>query len=183
MRTEQQFNEVWFDECIKRFTPRIQTQLKNLPFPEDLYGEVESAFIYGSVSTGKTIRAAFMMLQEMKNCYLRSESHSVYFVSFPELFAEIKETFNNMEKRESEVLKRYLNVNLLVIDDFLSCRPTEWVMDTLYYLINHRYEYMKKTIITSNYSLQELEKRMNDQRITSRINAMCIIEEKKRTWK
>jgi DNA replication protein DnaC len=48
----------------------------------------------------------------------------------------------------------------------------------LYHLINHRYEYMKKTIITSNYTLEELEQRLNDQRITSRINRMCKIEEK-----
>jgi DNA replication protein DnaC len=119
----------------------------------------------------------------MKYYYLHGLSYLTLFVSFPELLAEIRDTYDNTEKRESEVMKKYLDANLLVLDDFLSTRPTDWVIDILYYLINHRFEYLKKTIITCNMSLEELEKRMGDQRITSRINLMCEIEEKKINWK
>jgi DNA replication protein DnaC len=94
------------------------------------------------------------------------------------MLAEIKDTYNNKGKTESEVMKKYLDVPFLVIDDFLTTRPTDWVMDVLYYLINHRYEYLLTTVITSNYTLEELEELLNDQRITSRIDRMCEVVEK-----
>ncbi len=183
MRTEENFNNVWMLECIKRLPPRIQSDLRHFPMPEDLlYGQAKSTFIYGEVATGKTIRAAFMLVQEMKYNYLNNLNNTNIFVSFTDLLSEIRETYDNTEKRESDVMRKYLNTDLLVIDDFMSTRPTEWVTDIIYHLMNHRYEYLKKTIITSNFSLTEIEKRIGDQRITSRINLMCEIEEKK-SWK
>jgi DNA replication protein DnaC len=185
MRTEEKWDNQFRKKCLSKFTPRIAFDLENIETPDDLSkGETQSTFIYGDIESGKTIRAAFMMLQEMKHLYVTGDEsnkyESILFVSFPDLFAEIRETFDNPKKHEAVVMEKYLNAHLLVIDDFLTIRPTEWVMEILYRLINHRYEYMKKTIITSNLSLEELEKKLNDQRITSRINRMCVLEYKKR---
>lgn len=186
MRTEEKWNNQFRKKCLAKFTPRIARDLEMIDVPSDLQtGECQSTFIYGDIESGKTIRASFMMLQEMKYLYLQGDisgkAESIIFVSFPDLFAEIRETFDNPKKHESEVMEKYLNAYLLVLDDFLTIRPTEWVMEILYRLINHRYEYMKKTIITSNLSLEELEIKLNDQRITSRINRMCVLEFKKRS--
>jgi len=185
MRTEDKWNDQFRKKSLAKFTPRIAFDLERIDPPKDIQNtEIQSTFIYGDIESGKTIRAAFMMLQEMRNLYLAGDdsgkSESIIFVSFPDLFAEIRETFENPKKHEAEVMDKYLNAHLLVIDDFLTVRPTEWVMEILYRLINHRYEFMRKTIITSNLSLEELEIKLNDQRITSRINRMCVLEYKKR---
>ena len=177
MRTEQRWDETFQHNYIKEtFPPRIVMDLENLNL-QFLPQETKSTFIYGKIQTGKTIRAAILMVQQAKFCYLNETERGKHvFVSFPEMLAEIRETFNNPKKPEHEIMGKYLDADLLTVDDFLTSRPTEWVMDILYWLINHRYEHLLKTIITSNISLDEIEKRMNDQRITSRINRMCEIE-------
>jgi len=178
MRTQERWDETFQYNYIKEtFPPRIVQDLENLNL-KFLPQETKSTFIYGKIQTGKTIRAACLMVQQAKYCYLNEVERGKHiFVSFPEMLAEIRETFNNPKKPEHEVMGKYLNAELLTIDDFLTSRPTEWVLDILYWLINHRYEHLLKTLITSNIDLEEIEKRMSDQRITSRINRMCVIEE------
>jgi DNA replication protein DnaC len=85
------------------------------------------------------------------------------------MLAKIKNTFGNGESTEA-VMEVYLNAHLLVLDDFVTVRPTDWVIETLYHLINYRYEHMKKTVITCNFSLEKLEEMLQEQRITSRIS-------------
>jgi len=187
MRTSQRWNTQYKEKYLRKFPPRIAQDLRTLPIPDDLRGnEAKSTFIYGEIQSGKTIRAAFMIMQELKHLYLTYGDPSLFdkilFVSFSDLLAELKETFECEDKKQSDVMRKYLDAHLLVIDDFLTTRPTDWVTDVLYHLINHRYEYMKKTIITSNYTLEELEKRLQDQRITSRINRMCKIEVKTKAY-
>jgi DNA replication protein DnaC len=181
MRTVIKWEEIFQTTAIKTlFPPRIVSDLCHIPFPKFKNEEIESTFIFGAVKSGKTIRAAHLTLQELRYLYLKClpAPDGVIFVSYPELFAEIKETYNNSNKTEKKVLKKYMECYLLVLDDFLSSKPTDWVMDILYRLINYRYEYMKLTIITSNLSLSEIEEKLGDQRITSRIDRMCKIEEK-----
>jgi DNA replication protein DnaC len=69
-------------------------------------------------------------------------------------------------------------VDLLILDDLGVDKPSDWVLNVLYNIINYRYENLKKTIITSNFSLDEIAEAFNDNRITRRIERMCIIEEK-----
>jgi len=179
MRTVEFWKEHYRENYIRATFPlRIAKDLLTLKLKELPNDEIESTFIFGQVQSGKTIRAAQMMVQERKRIYLNNLPDQSMFISFPELFSEIRETYNNPSKTEKQVLDKYLTVDFLIIDDFLTARPTEWVMEILYRLINYRYENLKKTIITSNLSLQEIENVLQDQRITSRINRMCIIEEK-----
>lgn len=45
---------------------------------------------------------------------------------------------------------------LLVLDDLGREKPSEWVLDRLYTLIGRRYNELKPTIVTSNYTLDQL---------------------------
>jgi DNA replication protein DnaC len=181
MRTEESWNTQWKLKMIRsKFTPRLANDLLKLPMPifDDF---IDSTFIFGEIQSGKTVRAAQMMLMELQAIYLGDETAEVgscIFVSFPDLLAEIRATYGKNDKSEKEVMDKYMNAHLLLLDDFMTTRPSDWVIDILYHLINHRYEYMKKTIITSNLSLEDLEEKLGDQRITSRINRMCAIEHK-----
>ena len=54
-------------------------------------------------------------------------------------------------------------------------KPTDWVCEIIFRLINNRYEKMLTTIITSNFDLNQISDRLND-RIASRIAEMCIVK-------
>ena len=184
MRTEKIWKDKILPKLIKQFTPRIQQDLEYIPWPDKMDEKVESQFIYGNTETGKTIYAVFLCLQENRNLYLAGDTSgkSFIFISFPELFSEIKATFNNKELSEIEVIEKYKKVDLLVLDDFGVKTASDWFIEILYIIINYRYEYLLRTIITCNESLEEISNKLGDERITSRIERMGKIR-KKKTWK
>ncbi len=61
--------------------------------------------------------------------------------------------------------------DLLVLDDFGRERPTEWVMETFFVIINDRYNEMKPIIYTTNFNAKQLSKNV-DKAVLSRIDEM-----------
>lgn len=178
MRTEESWNH-WEDKKLKTyFPPRIVKELKEYNYIPIKESKIESLFIYGNVETGKTLYVASLLVSQVKYDFLNSKETNAVFVSFPDMLADIKSSYYFKDKNEITVLEKYLKSEILVIDDFLTNRPTDWVIDILYFIINTRYENMLITCITSNNSLEELEELLQDQRITRRINRMCKIIEK-----
>lgn len=178
MRTEKKWEEIKW-RYLDKFPKRLQHDLQK--YDKAKVEPVEdSVFIYGEVQTGKTVMAAQMMMQELKIVYLKAipDCHNkILFVSFPDMLMEIKGTYSSPENT-NEIIHKYMDAYLLILDDFVTTRPTDWVVEIIYHLINYRYENMKKTIITSNFSLSKLEEILQDQRITSRINRSYKIIEK-----
>ena len=68
-------------------------------------------------------------------------------------------------------------MDVLVIDDFGVQRDSPWEQETLYNLIDARYEAEKFTIITSNNNPEKSLKELSEGRILSRIREMCRILE------
>lgn len=178
MRNEKTWEKKVKQKYISKLSLRIQEDLKKIKPPKNLPKELVSTFIFGKTHTGKTLRSVFMLLKAQKSYYLAGKETSCIFVSLPNLLEQIKATFHNSSYSDSEILDYYRDIDLLVLDDLGTDCTTNWFYQVLYSLINYRYEYMKKTIITSNLSLEELASLFGDDRITSRIERMCIIEEK-----
>jgi DNA replication protein DnaC len=187
MRTVEEWTNKIYPQRIKRLTPRIQRDLQKISFPENLPETIESTFIFGKVGSGKTLRAIFLMLEEEKRQWLSMEmvaglymgiEEACVFISVPELLNEIKSGFDSAGRTERDIINFYSSVYFLVLDDLGVEKVSDWVLQTLYLIINRRYEHMKKTIITSNCTLEELATRLNDDRIPSRIERMCKLEEK-----
>lgn len=61
---------------------------------------------------------------------------------------------------------------LLALDDLGAERVTEWVAEQLFVVFNWRYEHMLPTLVTSNYTLDELEARIGG-RTVDRLREMC----------
>jgi DNA replication protein DnaC len=133
-----------------------------------------SLFLHGPAGTGKTHLAVALLREHLK------EFESIFpgrFVEVPELLMEIRDTFREKaEHSEMELLDRYSCCELLVLDDLGAEKPSEWVTQTLYLLINRRYTGEKRTIVTSNLSLPQLSERLGD-RIVSRLAGMCEVVE------
>ena len=74
------------------------------------------------------------------------------FYDFRELLKEIQSSFNPVvQATEWQILDPVLQSEVLLLDDLGAERPTEWVRDTFAYIINHRYNQKRTTIITSNF--------------------------------
>ena len=172
MRTEKRWNEKIREQLLPDFTPRLKRDMEIIPTPDNL-PELGSYFVHGDVHTGKTVWAAFMMLEAEKQNYLRGTNDTILFFKTSEILNDIKRCYDNPDRDEAGFMDQLTSAEFLVLDDFGSERPTDWVLGLLYLLIDRRYENMKTTIFTSNHSLEDIAKKFGDDRITSRIERMC----------
>lgn len=161
---------------LAKFTPRLQEEIVKYPVEEGT--TVESLFIYGPCGSGKTILAAAMLFEKLRQDYFTNNEITVRFCTVETTFDTLRKEIN--QTPDTSFFDDLMNCDLLVLDDLGTDKPTDWVLTTLYRLINHRYEYKKDTIITSNKSLKELAELFGDDRITSRIERMCKIVKKKK---
>ena len=102
------------------------------------------------------------------------------FCEFGSLLKEIQGSYNPISKSsELKVLAPVYETDVLVLDELGATIPTDWVRDTMYQIINKRYNDRKLTILTTNYSdardsdrEQTLEDRIGT-RLRSRLYEMC----------
>lgn len=179
MRNKETWDKKVLPKLLTHFTPRIQKVITkigtgNPPIP------IKSTYIYGPAGTGKTILAVQIVLSHLYDLYLNEKDLLFDFITIPELLFEIKETYNGKSQwTEKEILDGYSSVPVLILDDFGVERSTDWSFQILYMIINRRYENDLITIITSNWSTEELVDKLNeDDRIPSRIVEMCILHER-----
>lgn len=137
-----------------------------------------SQYYFGPVSTGKTIQAAQVYFEQHKQAYMDNRSFSAEFVVVPELLLKIRDCFkSDAEVTERELVDHYSMVDLLVLDELGVDKCSPWVLQTLYLIINRRYEEQKQTIITSNLSLDKLIDWFGDERIPRRIQQTYYIKQ------
>lgn len=127
--------------------------------------------ILNAYGTGKTY-----LMQCMANAFSYRKIPAIY-VTEERLFADIKATYNKgSEDSEDEVLQRYYNVPILMIDDIFTAQYKEWAEGKLFSIIDERQKNNKVTIMTSNYSLGRIRERLplNGGKIGSRIDGRSI---------
>ena len=177
----RRWNENNLKQELAKLPPRIRRDIEHIPFPE--IDVVKGSYLCGKVGSGKTIHAVFLMLTDLRNGYVRGRnvgSYEAIFISVPELLFEFKRMYSNHNETEDgltedDLVKKYSGVGLLVLDDFGVEKTTDWSFQLLYLIINRRYENMKKTIFTSNFTLEQLAEKLGDDRLPSRIQQMCEI--------
>lgn len=149
--------------------------------------ERNGLFISGTKGTGKTHLAAAIANQLIQG------GTPVICMTMIDLLAKIKATFDRGGgASEADILRIYKDVSLLIIDDMGTEQPTDWGLSKIYTIINSRYEAYMPTIITTNYSGEELIHRMtppNDDGYTAaktidRLQEMCGgIEMSWKSWR
>lgn len=70
-------------------------------------------------------------------------------------------------------LRRFRELDLLMVDDLGAAKSTEFVEEATYRLVNGRYEDMRPSIFTSNLAPGELREAVGD-RIASRLVETCV---------
>lgn len=124
-----------------------------------------SLLLLGPTGVGKT-HQAFGALRAAVTSELPLRWHAM---TSADLYASLRPR----QGHDSEaVLKMYRDAELLLIDDLGAAKPSEFVEEITYRLINGRYEACRATIFTSNLSVDSLKNTLGD-RIASRLAEMC----------
>jgi DNA replication protein DnaC len=112
------------------------------------------------------------------------------FWDFHELIREIKNSYDPETKTsELQVLEPVVAADLLLLDDLGAWKMTDWMNDTLFYILNSRYMAKRATLITTNYQDAAREKALAadplrrkeflveriGQRLRSRLMEMCLV--------
>lgn len=129
----------------------------------------KSFYLFGVVGVGKTYAAyAFARYIGIEN---------VRVVNVPDLLRNIRADINRAGGDKVRLEDTIEDFNRYVVfDDIGAEKSSDWVSETLYCLINRRYEEDLPTVFTSNCSVGELSHRIGD-RIASRIAEMCEVVE------
>ena len=128
------------------------------------------AYVQGPPGTGKTHLAAAIAN------HLIAQGKPVICMTMIDLLERIKRTYSTTGGSESDVLKIYKTVPLLVIDDIGKEPPTEWAISTVYNIINGRYEAYLPTIVTTNYDTEALIDRMTPRESHDSMTARATID-------
>lgn len=168
MNTPSRYQNAKWEDVPKPIQQAFEAVLKG----------AKGIYLHGGVGTGKThicYAIAKHYNDEKTWRYLRHWN-------VVDLMHEIRADFDRSpydKRRVDQELTSHEERELrrvLILDDIGAERATDFVAETLYRIINHRYVNQSPTIFTSNCSLQELADKIGE-RSTSRIAEMCDIYE------
>ena len=129
---------------LKNAKTRVQ-QFVDL-FPNNPEGK--GLLLMGGCGVGKTHLAVAALLEIVNS----GKPGRVLFSNFQDLIQEIQASFDSDQvPSKSELLRPLLEADVLVLDELGSQKPTTFVQDILYYVINTRYNSELTTIFTTNY--------------------------------
>lgn len=120
--------------------------------PLPLHDSHDGWYVFGNPGTGKTHRACQHALWELER------GRRVLFTTTLDMVSRIKSTYGTSESTEAEI-SRYLKPDLVVLDDLGKEKPSEWIVEQMYRIIDGRYNRCKKTLVTSNYTRPQLVER------------------------
>ena len=139
----------------------------------------------GDNGVGKT-HLAVAVLRELSE----SKGARGQFWDFHELIREIKSSYDpETRTTELQVLEPVVEMDVLLLDDLGAWKMTDWMNDTLFYILNSRYMAKRPTIITTNYQDVTREEAIAadalrrreflveriGQRLRSRLMEMCLV--------
>ena len=124
-------------------------------------------YLCGGVGTGKTHLAVAVM-----NELIRRKRVPSLFVTVPELLDNLRGAYNDPGRDLDEWMDAVKNADFLVLDDLGAEKPTDWVRERIFVLVNHRYREQLPTVFTSNIGPKDLAAQLGE-RTASRIIAMC----------
>jgi DNA replication protein DnaC len=140
------------------------------------YPKVKKGLLFmGPSGVGKTHLAVGIL-----KSLIQDKSVDCLFMDFQELLRNVQNSYQpDSNLSELRVFEPVLSVEMLLLDDLGSKAATEWMRDTLAYIVNHRYNNQKISIFTTNFIDEDVAKTdftLSERigiRIRSRLYEMC----------
>ncbi len=131
----------------------------------------------GPTGVGKT-----RLLCAIGNQLIAEKRAEVFYIDWNDLTREMRsgEDYSNRDFSSiGQLIQRLAKVELLLFDELGSSKPSPWVEDNIYFLINRRYNNNLITLFASNFfdekiSNQETLSERIGNRIRSRLFEMAI---------
>jgi len=137
-------------------------------------------FLHGLPGRGKSYIAAALVHERLVMLAKLTPPECVYFLgvgwwSAPGLYQRISRNIHEQDMPEEEAARLAGSTKFLVLDDLGSEKMSEWRAQTLLNVLSLRESLNLPTIITSQYTLKDLEHMYGHvgEAITSRIEALC----------
>ncbi len=116
-------------------------------FVEEYPTDKTGLLLVGSVGVGKTHLSVGII-----KALVREKGINCLFCDYRELLKSIQNSYNpSVQATEMEILRPVFEAEVLVLDELGAVRSTEWVFDTVNYILNSRYNENRTTIITTNF--------------------------------
>ncbi len=116
-------------------------------FVEEYPTDKTGLLLVGSVGVGKTHLSVGII-----KALAREKGIHCLFCDYRELLKSIQNSYNAaVQVTEMQILRPVFDAEVLVLDELGAVRSTEWVFDTVNYILNSRYNENRTTIITTNY--------------------------------
>jgi len=141
------------------------------------YPAVESGLLFqGATGVGKT-----RLLCCIGNQLIKDKDAEVLYIDWNDLTREMRsgeDTSNRDFSTIGQLIQRLTRAELLLFDELGASRPSPWVEDNIYYLVNRRYNDNRITLFASNFydkkigSEETLSERIGN-RIRSRLYEMA----------
>lgn len=138
---------------------------------ETIYPTGKGLYFYSETrGSGKT-----RLMAALGNALIQVCDKAVRFMTTSRLLDEIKATFERKEgdggESYSDFLTSLKGIDILILDDLGVERPTPWVNEIFYGLLNDRMVAKKITLFTSNCKIEDLA---YDSRIVDRLLRMAM---------
>lgn len=132
----------------------------------------QGIFLHGRAGAGKTFLAAIII-----NELIFRHAIPSLFIKTTRSLNRIRQTFNvesDTYGQSAAIEELFRTIPVLVLDDLGAQKDSSWTDETLYDIIDTRYEEGLCSIVTSNKSLSELEN-LGEGRISSRLKEISEI--------
>ncbi len=114
------------------------------------YPAVDQGLLFqGATGVGKT-----RLLCCIGNQLIKEKNIEVAYIDWNDLTREMRsgeDTSNRDFTTIGQLIQRLVRVELLLFDELGASRPSPWVEDNIYYLVNRRYNDNRITLFASNY--------------------------------
>jgi len=109
-------------------------------------GRDHGLLLMGTCGVGKTHLGVAALVELLKR------GHQGLFYEYATLLKEIQGSYNAVSQTsELQLLDPLVKVEVLLLDDLGATKPSDWVRETVGYILNTRYNENRVTLLTTNY--------------------------------
>jgi DNA replication protein DnaC len=156
-----------YDPGDKNQTSIIKARTFAGRFVEDYPVEKTGILFVGTVGVGKTHLSVGIL-----KALISEKGIHCLFCDYRELLKSIQNSYNSaVQATEMEILRPVFEAEVLLLDELGAVRSTEWVFDTVNYILNSRYNNNKTTIITTNFPDKPEQDKVEIDNLSSRSQA------------